>query len=66
MTDAELQEAIQVARRRAAQVGPLHSLWDAIADAEALLAGKPTLADWGSEPEARILAVLRGDDHAHE
>jgi len=48
----ELQAAITSARSRASKVGPMHSLWDVISDAEALLAGKPTMLDWGTRQAA--------------
>lgn len=43
MTDDEIREAIRKARSIAAPVGPMHSYWDVIFDAEALLEGKPTI-----------------------
>jgi hypothetical protein len=46
MTDAERDEltaVIAAARKIAQPVGPMHSLWDMIFDAEALLAGQPTV-----------------------
>lgn len=47
-----LNAAILSARARASKVGPQHALWDVIADAEALLAGKCTLGDWGPRSSA--------------
>lgn len=43
MTDNELREKIAAARSIASRSGPLHSLWDVIADAEAILIGKPAI-----------------------
>lgn len=40
---ANLSAGILIARNEAALVGPMQSLWDAILDAECLLAGKPTI-----------------------
>lgn len=45
---------IKAARRKARSVGPLHALWDVIADAEALLDGRKTLL-----PADEILDLLR-------
>lgn len=45
----DLQERVEQWRQRAAHVGPQHSLWDVIADAEALLAGRPTLMQGSKE-----------------
>lgn len=50
--ETALRFAINAARRRAAVVGPQHALWDVIGDAEALLAGKPTIVDYGSREQA--------------
>lgn len=46
MTDTErqqLEQKIAEWRKIAAPVGPMHSLWDVISDAESLLAGEPTI-----------------------
>lgn len=48
----ELQNAISNARKRASKVGALHADWDVIFDAEALIAGKETLHDWGERERA--------------
>lgn len=55
-----LRDAIAKARARAGKAGPLHADWDLIADAEALLAGKPTLINWGSSEQAikKLTALL--------
>lgn len=36
----------------AASVGPQHALWDAIFDAEAWLAGQPTVLNYGDRETA--------------
>lgn len=43
----ELSLVVQAARSRCAHIGPMHSLWDVIFDAESLLAGKTTYLDYG-------------------
>ena len=43
LTDDELRDAILIMRQRTARAGMMHALWDTILDAEALLAGRPTL-----------------------
>lgn len=43
MTDAELKRCADNARVVASPVGPMHAWWDAIFDAEAILAGKPSI-----------------------
>lgn len=48
----DLRKAIAAARSRASAVGSMHALWDTIADAEAILAGKPTLLDYGEDGAA--------------
>lgn len=48
-----LQSAIDGARRSASKVGPLHSLWDLIMDAEAHQKGEQTLGLWPSDSQAR-------------
>lgn len=50
----DLTAAISSARGRASKVGPQHALWDVIADAEAVLAGKQTLGDWGPRSVAFV------------
>lgn len=54
----ELAKAISAARITAQRVGPMHSAWDDIFDAEAILAGKNTLNVWGSR-DAAITALTR-------
>ncbi len=44
LTDSQrdaVRQLIQTWRKNAEPIGPLHSLWDDIMDAESLLAGKP-------------------------
>jgi hypothetical protein len=48
MTDQELVDHINRARRKAATVGSMSAMWDVIIDAEAILYGKPTIM---SRPE---------------
>lgn len=43
MTDQDIRQAIAALWSKAAPVGPLHSDWDLIIDAEEMLAGRPTL-----------------------
>lgn len=43
MTDAELRDYVRRARIMAGSQGSLHSWWEVIADAEAILAGKPAI-----------------------
>lgn len=43
MTDDQMRVAIKAAREVAQSVGPMHALWDTIFDAEAILAGRPSL-----------------------
>jgi hypothetical protein len=43
MSDSEIAAAVAQLRSRAQAVGPLHADWDLIFDAEAILAGKPSL-----------------------
>ena len=44
-TRASLRSAIQVARTRASDYGPLHETWDVIRDAESILRRQPMI-DW--------------------
>ncbi|WP_164712226.1 hypothetical protein [Methylobacterium currus] len=50
-TEKALRAVLPKARSAAARVGAMHGSWDAIFDAEALLAGKPTLLRFGSREE---------------
>lgn len=43
MTDDELRDYVRRARNLVSDVGPLHAQWETIMDAEALLAGKPSV-----------------------
>jgi hypothetical protein len=43
MTDGEMQLCILKARHIAVAAGPMHAFWDIISDAEAILAGKPSV-----------------------
>lgn len=43
MTDQQMRTLILQARAKAAPVGAMHALWDTIFDAEAILAGQPSL-----------------------
>ena len=54
MTDAEIRDVLAALRRVAAPVGPLHSHWDLIIDAEEMLAGRCTLL-----PREEIIELLR-------
>lgn len=57
LTDSEREELnhlVHAARRQASAAGPLHGLWDVIADGEALLHERPALL-----PAHQVLATLR-------
>lgn len=41
--DIRLQKMIKLARSYIHEIGPMHALWDVIFDAEAILAGKPSI-----------------------
>ena len=41
-----LRELLPIARHKAEQHGPIHALWDLVFDAEAMLKGFATIADW--------------------
>lgn len=43
MTDAELTDACRKAREIIGAVGSLHAMWDVVADAEAILGGRPAI-----------------------
>ncbi len=43
MDDAQLRAQIQKAREIAARVGPMHSYWDVISDAERILSGQRSI-----------------------
>jgi hypothetical protein len=43
MSDEELRKAIDATRLRISNVGSMHSMWDVIHAAEAILAGKPSV-----------------------
>lgn len=60
MTDEEMRGLIQTARAIAAKVGPMHSAWDTIADAEAMLDGKPMLVPVGRTTMERWLCEIAG------
>ncbi len=57
-----LQELIIVGRKVATPVGSMHSLWDVIFDAEALLKGKETLLK-GTEQEVHKQLVEWLEEH---
>ena len=59
MSDDDLREMIARARNAAAKVGPLHSMWDVIADAEAILAGCRAILTRGRVEEILIEFVGR-------
>lgn len=54
----ELNRLILLARKKAAVVGPMHSAWDSIFDAEAILRGQPAvISDAGA-----LIHILREYD----
>lgn len=59
--EENLRAATKAARARAGAVGPLHSLWDLIFDAEALLENRPTLLHHGDREQAiaKLTAELK-------
>lgn len=66
MTEIEkaLREVLPKARSAAAKVGTMHPSWDAIFDAEALLAGKETLLRFANREEgiAELYDILKEHD----
>ena len=53
-----LQERVAAWRDRALMAGAMHPLWDCIADAEALLDGKPTIMrGMPAEVYAQLMAI---------
>lgn len=56
--ESVIRAALPVARATARRVGSQHALWDSIADAEAILAGKPTLLQ--GTRLARLQAIALG------
>lgn len=55
-----LRDRIRQTRIRIRAVGPMHASYDVIADAEALLEGRPTLIDHGPRSDAirKLIAEL--------
>lgn len=58
---AELRRLIAAARAAAVRIGPQHAAWDVIADAEALLAGKPTICS-RADIEAALAHAAQSPD----
>ena len=57
-TRASMRSAIQVARTRASDYGPLHETWDVIRDAESILARRQPMIDWDID---ELIDELNGD-----
>lgn len=52
---ARIIDLLPAARRRASRIGPQHSLWEVISDAEALMSGRPTLLQGTQDEVANAL-----------
>lgn len=57
MDDNEFRTKIEKARELASRVGPMHSYWDVISDAERILAGQPSIMK--REQVEELFAQLR-------